>query len=1179
MTNWTDDQKKAISAPTGEGNILVSAAAGSGKTAVLVERIMSRIRAGASIDRLLVVTFTNAAAAEMREKIIKQLSASYKTASGKTAQHLKKQMQLAGSADIMTIDAFCIRVVENNFHVLGADPGMAIADQQLAELIASDAMEDTMSELYRSNDADEHARLERLVNRFSSMRDDSNLCGMVRKIHNFITSFAEPESWLDDAVKAYRKPILETPYAKKLYSVSKNAAEDCIRDLDAIKDDDDDVNEYIKALRAVAEGIRDAQDWDTIYDLYRNNFKTQKKKDVPIVRHAPKKNEQLIFTREVFVGKLDAGVTMSLEDLKKSVDLDLCAQEADDLVWLVKRFMTRFREAKDKRGVREFSDVEHMTYRLFNDFPDIRAAYRDKYDEILIDEYQDTNGLQDSIFALISDKNIFMVGDLKQSIYLFRGGDPYIFKAKSNKYQQSNNSDLKLTLAQNFRSRQEILKSVNDVFTCIMSAEAGDVNYSGDELITRDMEREYYPPAGDCSSELHYIMTPPKSSSEDQTELELKYTADQIAKLLKSGTKVFDTSTGSMRPIQKRDIVILEYSTRKNGDKLVSELAARGIDAYCDTDSFFNRREIKTMLSLLEVINNASLDIPLIAVMRSPIWNFTDNELALIRLASQGSFSAAVRWASSDKETSCPGDLKKKCKRMCDDINSWRNYVRHKSVAQLIWAIYEQSGFYDIMGAIDHTREAQFNLRLLYERAVQFERAGFKGLFSFIKYIKTIEELNSDIGGAKLISENHDVVRIMTIHKSKGLEFPFVFLLGSTKKLSNSESFSDVRLHKDLMMGLCEVHHDKGYKRESGWYGLIQSTKDREYLADRMRLLYVALTRAREKLFVTVTVNEDDTAKQAKHAEKLYNGRMLPTRSLNVRSFDNWICPAAFSHTESWKTVRVKYPSAASDAAADTAAEESAESPELRDAVFRLLDYKYPYNETNTLPSRTSVTQIKELTIERESLYDRTEYEPDSRRVSGTDNIAELMFSPLHQKPAFMREKDDSKPANEIGTLYHLVMSEIDLDRIRREGTDCVEDELKRLAAEKLMTPDDLTYIKPEKIACFFNSPLGKRMLASSEIRREAPFQINISAAEYDPSLTGCDGETVILQGIIDCFFREGDGYILYDYKTDKVYNNADELRRTYSKQLELYTKAIETLTGVKVKEAYLYLFDIGETV
>ncbi len=1184
MTKWTKDQEKAIIAPTGAGNILVSAAAGSGKTAVLVERIMRRIEAGAEIDRMLVVTFTNAAAAEMREKIIKRLSSSLRDAEGSRAQHLKRQIQLAGTADIMTIDAFCIRVVQNNFHVLGADPNMAIADKPLAEMIAADAMEKVMSELYRSKDEATHARLLRLVDRFASMRDDDNLCGIVRKIHSFITSFAEPEGWLDDAAAAFRLPPEETPYAKHLYSASKSAAEDCILDLDAIKDDDEYVKNYIAELRAIAKSILDAADWDGIYAVYDRYFKKKsgKKKIISPVQEPPEKNEELEFARAVFIDRLHGGVSVPQSKLGECADLALCADEADDLVWLVKRFMKEFAAAKDMRGVREFSDVEHMTYELFKGFPDIRAAYCDKYDEILIDEYQDTNGLQDSIFSLISKQNIFMVGDLKQSIYLFRGGDPYIFKEKSHIYQQSDNDDMRLTLAQNFRSRQEVLKSVNDVFTCVMSAEAGDVNYTGDELITRDRKREYYPAADNRRSELHYLMTPMGTSSGERMDIELKYTVNRIAELLKSGTKVYDTGTGAMRPIQKRDIVILESSTRDNGDRIVSELGRLGIDAYCDTESFFDRREIKTMLSLIAIINNASLDIPLIAVMRSPIWGFSDNDLAMIRLATpRGGFAAAVGRAAEDG-SGCTDELRLKCRRALGDIRRWRAYVRHKSVAQLIWTIYEESGFYDIMGAIEHSEEAQFNLRLLYERAVKFEHAGFRGLFSFIKYIETIEELNNDIGGAKTIGENHDVVRVMTVHKSKGLEFPFVFMLGAGKNFYTVEKFPEVRLHKDLMMGLYEAHPEETYSRKSKWYELVAALKDREYRAERMRLLYVALTRAREKLFVMVSMNEADEVKpediRIRFTDGLYSGRMLPSRSLGARGFYDWICPAALSHPKTWSCLFRRVDQGITDDETRGTAKDVKGSPELRDAVFRLLDYSYPYTQTNTLPSRTSVTQIKELTIERESIYDRTEYEPDSRRTSGADDVAELMFSPLHQMPAFMRGKG-KKPANEIGTLYHLVMSALDLDRVRREGADCVTDELDRLVSDKKMTADDLTYIEPDKIVGFFNSPLGKRMLASSEIHREAPFQINISASEYDPSLTGCDGETVILQGIIDCFFREGDGYILFDYKTDRVHNNAAGLRKTYRKQLELYTKAIETLTGVKVKEAYLYLFDVGEAV
>lgn len=1202
MTGWTPDQEKAIAAPTGSGNILVSAAAGSGKTAVLVERVMRRIAAGASIDRMLIVTFTNAAAAEMREKIIRRLSNSLRAAQGETARRLKKQIQLAGAADIMTIDAFCIRVVNNNFHALGADPNMGIADAPLAEMLAAEAMDKLLGRLYRSADETERARLLRLTDGYASNRDDSDLSAVVRKIHRFITSFAEPEKWLDDAVAAYRLPALETPYAKHLLAVSKDAAAGCLAALDALDTDDGYVKDYAGELRRIAAEIAGA-DWDGVYAVYDTYFKKKRgrKRIISCVQEPPDRDERLAFIRSVFIDRLSSGVNVDSAGLENGDDLSKLAGEAEDLVWLVKLFMREFAVAKDARGVREFSDVEHLTYELFKNHPDIRAQYRDKYDEILIDEYQDTNGLQDSVFAMISEQNIFMVGDLKQSIYLFRGGDPYIFKAKSRDYSLSDSEDMRLSLAQNFRSRQEVLKSVNDVFGCIMSSEAGDVDYTGDELITRDAEREYYPKAADSRSELHYIMAPEHATSDERAELEITYTVNKINELLKSRVPVYDTAKGSMRPIEKRDIVILENSTKRNGEALVSALARLNIDAYCDTESFFDRREIKTVMSLVSLLDNSSLDIPLIAVMRSPIYAFTDNELARIRLgAGRGGFIDAVRAFAASRglrlaharvrgriphgAAAVPRRrrvLWRKCRRLLSDLSRWRGYVRHKSVAQLIWTIYEETSFYDIMGAIERGEEAQFNLRLLYERAKLFERSGFKGLFSFIKYIELIEALNNDIGGAKLIGENNDVVRIMTIHKSKGLEFPYVFMLGAGNQFGGVDKVPEVKLHKELMLGLRDIHAEDGYTRNTHWYDLIVAANRRESRAESMRLLYVALTRAREKVYVMVTTNaEPDAEPEAivrDFTSTLIGGRMLPTRAIGARGFYDWMCPAAFSHPESWKCVFSRAEAEAEEDAEEVA-ETYADSAELRQSVFELLDYSYPYEKSSTLPSRTSVTQIKELVIERSSIYERTEYEPDSRRVSGADDMAELMFSPLHQKPAFMRGRSE-KPANEIGTLYHLVMSEADLDRLRREGADCITEELERLVRDEIIAPEDIEYIEPDKIKDFYGSALGRRMLASDEIRREAPFQINISASEYDPSLAAYDGETVILQGIIDCCFKDGDGYVLLDYKTDKVHGDPQGIRNKYEKQLELYKKAIEALTGIPVTETYLYLFDTGEVV
>lgn len=1203
---WTDEQMRAITGDTG-GNILVSAAAGSGKTAVLVERVLRKILTGAaSVDRLLVVTFTEAAAAEMREKIIKRLTKELDN-SERTPEELrmlKSQVRLAESADIMTIDAFCGRVVRNNFHVLGTDPNAAVIDEAMSELLRAEAVDNVFDRLYKTEDKADAERFSRLIDAYASERSDEGLEKLIYAVYKFISSFAEPEGWLDEAVNVYRRPVKDMPHVRYMESVTRRAAESCAAALADFLDGgaSPGAAEYARELLSVANEFLDSADWDGLYEVYKARMKKSRKKNAvpPVAEREPEAEgaeyERLIYISRTFASQLKNGVTEPFSKIEEQCDAGALEREAEDIVWIVKLFIGEFKRIKDSRALCEFSDIEHLAYELFKEHEDIRAQYRDKYDEILIDEYQDTNGLQDSIFRLISKDNMFMVGDLKQSIYRFRGGDPYIFKSKSELYGGDKTEDIKITLSQNFRSRMEILDGVNDIFECIMSDEAGDVRYSGSERIVREKERDYYPEDGaGASSELHYISVP-KASGADRYEEEVRFAVEKIAELLSSGIRVYDKDTGSTRPIRKKDIVILENSVKSNGEQIVRYLEDRGIDAYVENELFFDRREIKIMLALLSVINNAKQDIPLISVMRSPIGGFSDDELARIRLASRkGGFSDALsayvrgggtlitrRYGYVSGRLSRRLPLRRRCRRFLRDIRRWRSYVRNRSVAALIWTLYEETYFYDMMGAIERGEEAQLNLRLLYERAKQYESAGFKGLFNFIKYISTLEERERDIAGAAPVGENHDVVRVMTIHKSKGLEFPVVFLIGAGKKFTNKKDVSFVDMHKDLMLGLPYINYEGHYRRRSKIQELIKKVNGRELCSERMRLLYVALTRARERLFAVVceSAEDDETEETIREGweSSLIGGRMMPDTALSAKSFSDWLCPAAQASDKTWKVIFHTVSAETEDDTEERDGEEPPEeSAELRKAVYDILDYRYPYPESSIVPSRTSVTQLKELSIER---GEGEVYEPDSRRSSGSGDIAELMFSPLHAMPAFMRGEAE-KPANEIGTLYHLVMSELDLELLRKSGAGCIEGELERLVSEGKISEEDIKYIDKKKLERFAESGICGRLLRSARVLREAPFQIEIPASEYDPSLTGESGrDELILQGIIDCCFEEEGGYVLLDYKTDKIgKGGAAAVRSRYEKQLELYARAIETLTGTPVKEKMLYLFESGETI
>ncbi len=1188
---WTIDQERAIYTDTGQGNLLVSAAAGSGKTAVLVERILQKLISGKStIDRLLIVTFTEAAASEMREKIIKRLGEHLADADDK--KFIKSQIRLAETADILTIDAFCSRVVKNNFHILGIDPNINVADSSTAALMINDAIGNVFDRIYKSDDEEIKLRFCRLTDFYAKDRTNEPLRDMIVSIYRFTESFAEPLKWLKNAAEMYNLPPMEWASVKRHETETRKAAKLCLNEITELfqmQDVTEEVLHCAEYAREITESICNAPDWDGIYEIYKTHFSTPKKRAAFMARVneleiSPCSNKLKFAMGALFdifesgKDKTPIGITKSSEYINEFYEPDTLTQEAEDIYWLFSEFTKEYRRIKEEKSIYEFSDIEHLAYELFRDNESVKTEYINKYDEILIDEYQDTNMLQDTIFSLISKNNIFMVGDLKQSIYRFRKGDPYIFKSKAALYKKPSSPHTLITLSQNFRSRKEVLDSVNDVFSVIMSESAGDVDYSGDELIVRDDEYEYYlKSATDCKSELHYLsITYDKGLDRDKCEAE--FTARKIDELLKSGATVYDKEQSAMRPIQKRDIVILQNSLKYNCDILSEELSRRGINSYIDRGSFFDCREITVMLSLISVINNMHQDIPLISVMRSPIGGFTDDELAMIKIHTGkcDDFISSVRKYIKDGENK---QLKARLYEFVTNISRWRDYVRRKSVSQLIWAIYEETCFYDIMGALEEGEEAQTNLRLLYERAKQFESAGFKGVFNFIKYIKQIEDNPRDMGGAKLVGENHDVVRIMTIHKSKGLEFPYVFLLGMGRMFPHDDNPRALRLHKDYGIGLPQIHYDKHYARKTHTFELISKINHAEAISEQMRLLYVAMTRPKEKLYAVVCQarKANETAHGVLEAYKdTFYEKMRPEEALKARGFYDWLCPAV-SVSDSWKVFAYdieETPDVHQTQKTD-AANDFCDSTELKDSVYKILDYTYPDAECYTIPSRTSVTQLKELS----QSPDETVYEPDNRRQSDINDIAELMFSPLHQKPQFMLDKG-KKPANEIGTLYHLVMAQLDFDVIREKGTDGVDCELLRLVSQNIIRKGDLEYISIDKIKAFFKSDLAERMMKSDNINREKPFQINISAVEYDSSLPPrYENETVILQGIIDCFFEEPDGFVLFDYKTDKVRNNTSDIKKQYQKQLELYVQAIEKLTGKKVKESYLYLFDTNEVI
>ncbi|MGN0150809.1 MAG: helicase-exonuclease AddAB subunit AddA [Clostridia bacterium] len=1227
MAMWTSAQENAISAPIGEGNILVSAAAGSGKTAVLVERIITKILSGKTdIDRLLVVTFTEAAASEMKEKIIIRLQkALEESKSHAEEERIQNQLRLSGGADITTIDAFCLRTIRNNFHVLGIDPNFFIADPAEAELMMDDAIEELFNRLYVENDE----RFFRLIDMYASNRDDRRLKSLVFNIYKFILSFAEPLEWLDEKAAMYVEDMSHSEWAQE-YVIKRGCnkigrdygkrfrkfaaemigaaseffdEEETGEDLYIISEENDYMNECwgnlwkgVCKCIAAAGMAENVADWDSAYEFYENFIYKSTAIDSVTPGRIPKKKlvsdeiwkyfcEKRNEIKKGFRTEYKAIMSESAGDFNVNVHSAELCRTIQEIVWLVKEFDKTYIAKKESRCIKEFHDIEHLAYKLFCENENIRSEYRDRYDEILIDEYQDTNGLQDAIFKKISNdnRNIFMVGDLKQSIYYFRGGDPTIFKDKSKSYIKDETEDSCIVLSQNFRSRQEILKSVNDVFSSVMSDVVGDVVYKGDELIVRDEERECYPePISDNISEMHCISI---ISDDDTEELELPdsggsvsdrteaaYIADRIKEMLENGYQVYDKALKRYRNVQCRDITILAKSVRYVSDTYMQALSSRGIAAYVEIEDYFDRREIRLILTLISLINNHLQDIPLVAVMRSPIGGFSDNELGKVRLFNQN--SEYFYWAVCDYGKN--GDdavLCEKCMSFIDSLRRWREYAKQKTVANLIWSIYSETGFYDFMGALEGGEEAQANLKLLYERAKQYEQSGFRGLFNFLRYIEKLRNRRDDLSGAKLIGENHDVVRIMTIHKSKGLEFPVVFLAGMGKKIRGKPNTeSRVILHKELGFGLQYADAQKSYYKDTMMKNLVAKANTREELSETMRLLYVAMTRPKEKLIVTAVRKYSSEEKRLSEVHKWRNlldidGVMDTKNAASASSYADWICPAAM-RCDNWKYVEANISSLSKSAekAAEEEKNDEALTDELVNAVGKILDFSYKYPKSGAIPSKTSVSALKQM----------ESYEEDNADMEAKPN--EFDFSVMVKQPKFMRK---NAQGNEIGTAHHQLMAYINLEGIKKaeDIREFINSEIARIIDSGQIDADAVTENMAEHCAEFFESELGARMLNSDGVYREQPFQIEIPAKLFDCTLDNSyDNETMILQGVIDCFFEEDGGIVLLDYKTDKV-SSVDDIVNKYRLQLELYAEAIEKITKKTVKQKYLYLFSVKSVV
>ncbi|WP_027624243.1 helicase-exonuclease AddAB subunit AddA [Clostridium lundense] len=1251
---WTKEQESAIH--TKGCNLLVAAAAGAGKTAVLVQRIIEKIMDKDNpidIDKILVVTFTNAAASEMKERVGEAISKELDK--NPDSKGLQRQLTLLNKANITTIHSFCLQAIRNNFHIIDIDPSFRVGDGTETVLLKQEALEELFEEKYEEENCTEEFL--QLVDSYGG-RDDIKVLEMVESLYSFSQSLPWPEKWLFEVSEGFNVGedfkfedsiwatiILED--VKIEMSGLKNKMERALR----ILEETEGLAQYIEVFKEdlrVVSAIANSSCWNEVNMKIMNfsfgtlprkrvdeSIKEIKDKALDIRKKVKEKIEKI--KEDLFVGSDNVG-----ETLQKMYPRIKCLSK------LVMEFNDIYKDKKREKNIIDFNDIEHLALEILTDFNEkeeiipssIAIEYRKKFEEIMIDEYQDSNFVQEVILNAVSrqpniileeeklnEPNMFMVGDVKQSIYRFRQAKPELFLDKYNSYSEKEKSiNRKIKLFKNFRSRREIIDGVNFIFEQIMCKSVGELNYDegeklnpGAEFVIPEENINYAGPiemhimekggadTQDISSYDEYDNGIFTEEQEQPDNIQLE--GDMVAKIINNliagengPFKVLDKNTQNYRDIQYRDIVILMRATSQMAPIFMEELNNRGIPVFADTSSgYFETMEIKTVLALLQIIDNPRQDIPLLAALRSPIFSFTAEDVIDIRLVNseisiyEGLKKISNIEACTDEEINYVKGLQesfiKKVKGFLIKLGEWREKSLNMSIDQFIWHIYTDTGYYGFVGALPGGLQRQANLRILFERAKQYENTSYRGLFNFINFINKLKNSSGDMGSAKILGENEDVVRIMSIHKSKGLEFPVVILAGTGKNFNLQDIRKNVLYHQQLGLGPEYVDLEKRISYPTIIKQIIKNKIKIETLSEEMRILYVAFTRAKEKLIITGMVNNlDNNIDKWCHIGMEEDDKIPEYALIEGKNYLDWIVPAISRHKDGiclrekvgvsssgekiildeskWK---VKIWSRDELIESDKLEIEerdilkeletlqfSAESSKYKDELEKRLTWNYKYIQSCTIPAKFSVSELKR----RFSIIDNENSEP-------------IVKASFLKKPLFL-EKVKKFSSAEKGTLMHLVMQHMDIDKIAT--VEDINNQINLMIVNEFLTEDQAKVIKAEKILKFFKNSLGERVKKSSLVKRETPFYIEIKSTDIFKELPEeiYGEEKVLIQGVIDLYFEEDDGLVIVDYKTDYV-DDIDKIKKKYSLQLKYYSEALERITGKKVKENYLYLFHIDD--
>ena len=1148
-----------LAAESRGGARLVSAAAGSGKTKVLVERLMRYVDRGADIDDFLVITYTRAAAGELRSRILSALGE--RIAQDPMNRRLRRQTELCCRASIGTIDSLCGRFLRENTHLAGISPDYRVIEPDRAAEVRANVLDRLLEKLYDRLDDDPGAKA--LVDSFGAGRNDDKLATLILRLHDAVQSHPDPAAWLDRQRSSLAVPegtdAGETVWGRYLLARTAQQAEYWASRMDALRAElaqpgrEALAKAYAESLDVTAEGLRNMARAAAIgWEAARNACA------VEFPRIGVYKGEN----------PLAQSVKAARTDCKKACDkwkhtfadssdtllheLAETAPAIDALLSLTLELDRAYAAEKRRQGLCDFSDQEHMMLRLLEDSSNgLAASLSARYTEVLVDEYQDVNACQDALFQRLSDngRKLFMVGDVKQSIYRFRLADPSIFLEKYESWddltpESSPEMPGRILLRENFRSRREVLDGANHVFQNIMSRSLGELCY--DDAAALRPGREL-PPGGGAPTEL-VILTPPDAGGEedrpDKTVLEAEYIAARVRQMVDSRTPV--TEGEGLRPCTYGDFAILMRSYKTAAPRYRAALAARGIPSVSQQGGgFYRSTEITALLSLLAVIDNPRQDVPLIAVLRSPLFGFTADELSAVRAADKTAdfYTALCRRAETDE----------KCAAFLASLESYRALAPDLSVEALLARICDDTSLFALLAAMPDGAARRENVHRLADFARQFEQEGYRGLFRFVRWMKQLEERGDEPRTGSM--ESRDAVQIISIHHSKGLEYPIVFLAGTSRRFNKIDSAATVLVHPKLGVGGKVVDTKRGVVYPSLAWRAISAKLEEETLSEEMRVLYVAMTRPKDRLIITA-LWPDAEKTLAKLREGL-TAPIAPQLLSTDASPSHWLARAALLPDSpiTLQTVR-----AGEDAvsAAETAEEPAVPGSEPGAALEEALDWEYPYRWAQELPSKITASALE-----------GSDTDPDAQSIA-----PEAQRRRIFRRPVF-GAKDAPLTGTARGIAVHTVLQFIDYSRV--STPEQVRGEIERLKNAEHITPAQAAAVEPERICALFASPIGQRILHADEVWRELRFSLLTGA---ETVFDAPPGEEVLLQGVADCCIREGETLTVVDYKTDYVTaETLAERAAEYAPQIRAYAAALTRLLEMPVQEGVLFFLRTGQSV